>query len=304
MTEDRTQMAEGVGQPRGVALTIFYILLFVVWSDAFAIEWPWRKTKENQPPKGLTRRQMLDRNEINQHQLERQMLSGQKGTMVYTGSTYVDLYDEKGVATRVNLDQNGDGKVRVDDFLLAKKTSLQNNIPSGLNSVQTPAGFQKEDGLETLYLGRMEEEAASLAKEAAVVEKEIASIDNVQLPVLENTQRQLMNELFGFEEQISRIEGDLVHLGVEILKDEEGREEIRVPEGTPQRSTVERFLEERRQLLIQTAKIRGLIQAQELQRSQHLRHKKELEDKARVIQRDLNELKEEQKKIQGGMRDE
>ena len=123
---------------------------------------------------------------------------------------------------------------------------------------------------------------------------EIAQIDQNLLPGIDQTERLLMKDLLGFQDKIEEIEEQLLRFGVAISKTEDGTELVQIPEKLSQVSTVKKFLLERRQLLIQTAKIKDLIETQELYRSQQLKRKRELEKEVQELAVRQSELEREQ----------
>ncbi len=298
------------GEKRGrflfflVILSVFVFLfelekIRTVPNDALALEWPWQKAKKEGQPSGFTSKQVEERTEASHNRLKHQFLLGQKGAVVHSGlnSTSVDIYDENGVATRLDLDQNHDGKVRSDDFLLVaspKGSKTGENAPS---LIKIPPGFVKENFWEQLYAGRIREESALLAKEISVRKTEIEQIDQNLLPGVDKTERLLMKDLLGFQDRIEELEEQLLRFGVAVLKTEEGGEQVQVPENVSQSSTVKKFLLERRQLTIQTAKIKDLIEAQELYRSKALKRKRELEKEVQGLAALQSELEREQSKF-------
>lgn len=271
----------------------------VLISDSYALEWLWQKTKKEHPSGGFTSKQVEERTEASRNRLEHQFLSGQKGAVVYSGlnSTYVDIYDENGATTRLDLDQNHDGKVRSDDFLLATGPKGSKTGENVSLLIEIPQGFVKENFWEQLYAGRMREESALLAKEISVRKTEIEQIDQNLLPGIDETERLLMKDFLGFQDRIEELEEELLRFGVVVLKTEEGDEQVQMPENVSQPSTVKKFLLERRQLIIQTAKIKDLIEAQELYRSKVLKRKRELEKDVQELAALQSELEREQSKF-------
>lgn len=267
----------------------------VLISDSYALEWPWQKTKKEHPQGGFTSKQVEERAEASRNRLQHQPLLGQNGAVVHSGlnSTYVDIYDESGVATRLDLDRNHDGKVRSDDFLLVTSpggSKTEENAPS---LIKIPPGFVKENFWEQLYAGRIQEESALAAKEINTRKAEIEQIEQNLLPGIDKTERLLMQDLLGFQDKIEEIEEQLLRFGVAISKTEDGAEQVQIPEKLSQVSTVKKFLLERRQLTIQTAKIKDLIEIQEVYRSKALRRKRELEKEVQELAARQSELERE-----------
>ncbi len=264
------------------------ILLMLLSNACFALQWSWDKKEEEQRQSGFTSQQVQERDKVNQNTIGRQLLGSQKGTIVYSGldATYADLYDENGMAVRIDLDQNHDGKVGADDFLLVSRSK---GSKTGEN--------EPKNIWEQLYTGRIQEESNFIVKEMNTRKTEIEQIDQNLLPGIEKTERLLIKDLLGFQNEIAEIEEHLLRFGVAISKDEDGTEQVQIPEKLSQVSTVKKFLLERRQLLIQTAKIKNLIEAQELYRSQQLKRKRELEKEIQELAKQQSELELEQSKF-------
>lgn len=289
------------GRRFGILLSVFCYLSSVFYVDVLAIDWPWQNGKKERLPEGFTSDHAEERTAASRHLAQRQLLSAQKGTIIHSGptETHVDLYDENGVATRIDLDLNRDGKVRSDDFLLSGSKRKEPEGGRGQDSrgtVTIPEGFRQEGFWEQIYLARIQDESERLAKKSASLREEIDLIDQIALPGIDRAKRELIKDLFGINDAVLRIEEELVHFGVEVSELEEG-EEDRIPEDSPHASTVKKFLLERKQLLLQTAKVKELIEAQEFYRSQQLRRKIELEGQIRNLQFQQNELEQEKKKI-------
>ncbi|GEM_PF-6435950 len=297
------------GQPRGVASTILGILCSVFCSlssvlcvDVLAIEWPWQNGKKEGQPSGFTSKQVEERTEVNRSRVRNQFFSAGKGTVIHSGlnSTSADIYDENGVVTRLDLDLNHDGKVRSDDFLLAsnrKGSGAKEDDPMSQLLMTIPEGSLQKNFLEQLYAGRTREESALLVKEISVRKTEIEQIDQNLLPGIDKTERLLMKDLLEFQDRVEGLEEQLLRFGVAISKTEDGTEQVQMPENVSQSSTVKKFLLERRQLLIQTAKIKDLIEAQELYRSKALKRKRELEKEVQGLAALQSELEREQSKF-------
>lgn len=264
------------------------ILLMLLSNACFALQWSWDKKEEEQRQSGFTSQQVQERDKVNQNTIGRQLLGSQKGTIVYSGldATYADLYDENGMAVRIDLDQNHDGKVGADDFLLVSRSK---GSKTGEN--------EPKNIWEQLYTGRIQEESNFIVKEMNTRKTEIEQIDQNLLPGIEKTERLLIKDLLGFQNEIAEIEEHLLRFGVAISKDEDGTEQVQIPEKLSQVSTVKKFLLERRQLLIQTAKIKNLIEAQELYRSQQLKRRRELEKEIQELAKQQSELELEQSKF-------
>ena len=283
------------------------MILFVPAAELYALEWSWDKKEEKEHLGGFTATQMEERSQASQERVERQLLKGKKGTIIYSdpGGTYADWYDENGVVTRIELDQNHDGKVRSDDFSLMtgkfqdKRLSQEKGIGAAQKMGMDLIGeFQNETFWREVYRGELQEESARVARKSALLAEEIRQIEEVILPLANQTERLLLDDLAEFQSSISRIEGKLLHFGIQIVKTEDGKEVVDVPEGLPQRSAIQRFLLERRQLLIQTAKVKELVQAQETYRTQQFQRKRELESELRSLRVQLEELREEEIKTQ------
>lgn len=278
------------------------LTIIIMANAANALEWPWQKMKKEGQPSGFTSEQIKDRTDASRNRLQHPLVSGQKGIIIHSGlnNTYVDVYDESGVATRLDLDRNHDGKVRSDDFLLVNSpggSKTEEDGPMSQSLMKAPPGFIGENLWEQLYAGRIQEESALLAKEISVRKTEIEQIDQNLLPVIDKTERLLMRDLLGFQDQIEEIEEQLLRFGVAISKTEDGAEQVQIPEKLFQVSTVKKFLLERRQLLIQMAKIKNLIETQELYRSKALKRKRELEKKVQELAGLQSELEREQGKF-------
>ncbi len=267
-----------------------------------ALDWPWEKTHEKEQPTGFSADQVKDRSVVNQTEIKKQVSSGQKGTIVYSsiGETYVDFYDDKGVPHRINLDINGDGKIGSEDFLLsnhpntAKEAKEQKSQETKIHYNPSSA---KPDFLKQLYAGKMQQEIDEVTREVSFLENEVHQISQEILPAIDRTQMKLRDAILGFEETLSRIDQQLLRYGVEIQKENGENERIKIPLNSPEASTIRRILLERRQILIQTMKLRDLIQTQETYRLGYMERKGQLEIELEITKAHLRKIEEDKEKL-------